>query len=91
MSDSVGKDTLMTQHNGRAGPTGGFPLSYSGCLAGPPILARSRVAAHFTHLKLNSDNGSANNQRVNLRFFLQRILNLVFFIGAIMMGNKSKF
>ena len=34
MIDSVGKDKLPTQHNGRAGPTGGFPLSYSGCLAG---------------------------------------------------------
>ena len=34
MSDSVGNDTLTTQHNGRAGPAGWFPLSYSGCLAG---------------------------------------------------------
>ena len=40
MSGSVGKDTLMTQQNGRAGPTGGFPLSYSGCLAG--VLGCSR-------------------------------------------------
>ena len=34
MIDSVDKDALMTRGNGRAGPTGGFPLSYNGHLAG---------------------------------------------------------
>ena len=41
MIDSVGKDALTTRHNGRAGPTGGFPLSYSGCLAGVPGCSRA--------------------------------------------------
>ena len=41
MIDSVDKDALMTRGNGRAGPTGGFPLSYSGYLAG--VLGCSRA------------------------------------------------
>jgi len=41
MIDSVGKDTLTTRHNRRAGPTGGFPVSYSGYLAG--VLGFSRA------------------------------------------------
>ena len=35
------KPHLMTRHNGRAGPTGGFPLSHSGYLAG--VLGCSRA------------------------------------------------